>query len=192
VLCNESLPKGPLTKVWRNYGAAPICATHKIVWLVKETVIALLPNVKIAIPCYPTLKTSHNRCPDTFQRRGFRPPSSIVLNLFKKRRKSRKTNSRNLSPSLLNLGANRVDFFDEEASIKSNSSSMLENIIGQESTELKQSVLINGGSQQWTLKQKGVPGFDSTSIPLNYVCFPLDKFLNLFNRFKCHQCKSRH
>jgi hypothetical protein len=87
---------------------------------------------------------------------------------------------------VVDLGANHVDFSDEEASTNSNSSSMLEKIIGKEYTELKQSVIINGGIQQWTLEYNGIPGFNSSSIPLDYVCFPLDKFLNLFDQFKCY------
>jgi hypothetical protein len=90
----------------------------------------------------------------------------------------------------VDLGANHVDFSNEEASI--NSSTMLETIIGQEYTELKQNVVSNGGILQWMLEQKGVPGFDSSSIPLDDVCFPLAKFLNLFDGFKCHHCESRH
>jgi hypothetical protein len=70
----------------------------------------------------------------------------------------------------------------------------MKNIVGPELvTEIKQwSDNDPAKNQQFIIEQNGSPGFVLTDVPLDYVCLPVDKFLHLFEVFKCTKCHARH
>jgi hypothetical protein len=123
------------------------------------------------------------------------PVASIVTGSRKKKRKYTEISA--ITPTNVGLGANHRDHSDIEGSPVSESEAIyaeLKNIVGTELlTEIKQLTQNDPKKkQQFVIEQNGSPGFDLSGIPVDYVCFPIDKFLHLFEAFKCPKCHERH
>jgi hypothetical protein len=127
------------------------------------------------------------------------PIANIVTGPRKKRRK----NISAIASPQVELGANHLDLSDQDGSPVSGGSpaseseaiyAEMKNIVGLELvTEIKRwSDNDPAKNQQFIIEQNGSPGFDLTDVPLDYVCLPVDKFLHLFEAFKCTKCHARH
>jgi hypothetical protein len=128
------------------------------------------------------------------------PIANIVTGSRKKKRK----NVSAITPAQVGLGANHLDHSERERSPVSEGSPVSEsgagvyaemkNIVGPELvTEIKQwSKNDPTKSLQFIIEQNGSPGFDLSGVPVDYVCFPVDNFLHLFEAFKCPKCHARH
>jgi hypothetical protein len=121
------------------------------------------------------------------------------------RKKKRRIDFSGIDSPQVELGASHLGLFDHDGSPVSEGSLLSEseaiyaemkNIVGEElvtETEIKQwSDNDPAKNQQLFIEQNGSPGFDVTNVPLDYVCLQLDKFLHLFDAFKCTQCHARH
>jgi hypothetical protein len=131
------------------------------------------------------------------------PIASIVTGSRKKKRKNTEVSA--ITPTDVGLGANHRDHSGIEGSPVSREGSLvseseaiyaeLENIVGAELiTEIKHLTQNDPKkNQQFVIEQNGSPGFDLSGILVDYVCFPIDKFLHLFEAFKCPtKCHARH
>jgi hypothetical protein len=126
-----------------------------------------------------------------------------IANIATGSRKKKRKNISAITPAQVGLGVNHLDNSDREGSPVSEGYPVskseavyaeMKNIVGPELvTEIKQwSKNDPTKSQQFIIEQNGGPGFNLTGIPVDYVCFPVDKFLHLFEVFKCTKRHARH
>jgi hypothetical protein len=126
-----------------------------------------------------------------------------IANIVTGPRKKRRIDVSTIASPQVELGANHLDLSDHDGSPVSGGSptseseaiyAEMKNIVGPELvTEIKQwSDNDPAKNQQFIIEQNGSPGFNLTNVSLDYVCLPVDKFLHLFEAFKCTKCHARH
>jgi hypothetical protein len=126
-----------------------------------------------------------------------------IANIVTGPRKKRRRDVSGIDSPQVGLGANHLGLSDHDVSPASGGSPISESeavyaemkiIVGTELVnEIKQwPVNDPAKNQQFIIEQNGSPGFDLTNVPLDYICLPVDKFLHLFEAFKCTRCHARH